>query len=1209
MKKILFLFLLLPALTACEYDDTGLKKRLDDLDDKFTELEARVDALNTDVTTLEQLISGKRFISNVTTNEDGSYTLTLVTPAGESSTITIRNGQNGTTPVIGVKLDSDGKYYWTLNGEFILAGGKKLPVSGENGVTPEFKIDGGVWYVSYDKGATWDECGPATGGDAAGIFKSVSLSEDGKTVFITLNDGKDTVLAFELYMQFGIAFDTTSATLRVGETLSVPFTLTGADEKTLIETLPAEGWKAEVKLAEGGGSGTIDVTAPAGSSTGKVIVLVNDGGDKTLMRTLTFVAGVLNISTSSREATAAGGPVTVDVETDLEYEASIPEAAKSWISLSETRGEIRHETLTFLVSPNTLSEPREAIVELVSGGTVIETVLIYQLPYFDPAAFTVKVTAKESLSKLVILPLYGTVDATIDWGDGQTEQVVETIATKAAMKSHTYAQAGTYYVTVKGSAEKLNANLTTKANQSDILEVLQWGTLNFQSLEKAFAGNTVLTSLPEPAEGAFADVTSAASMFYNCTALTSLPAGLFSGAPELSVIESMFYNCSSLEGVPDGLFAGNTKILDAGSLFSGCKTLKNVPETLFADMPDLEDLGSAFKNCTSLVGVPANLFKNVPKVTGISALFQGCTALRTLPENLFANQTEAASVALMFKGCKSLESIPAGLLDAFSKATNMASLFSGCTSLGNLPQDLFKNMSAVTTANYLYEGCVGMSEFPSLKGCTSLKTVNAMWKDCSTLVNAPSDIFPDSEALKTGTTIAYMFQNCKALKTVPADLFANMEGVTIISQAFENCTSLESLPAGLFDNMTKINNVNKAFNGCINFTGESPYTMVGEEKIHLYDRSPDNGFTAISKNFTDCFKNCEKIADRTLIPIAWGGLNDGTKAKPTFTLSMNAVEGAEYYSIAVNIKGTELKSGRFGLFTKERLDQFLEEMGGSYEKVCNRNCVKFTTAWLNDVNSETGFTSSSSTLEAGTDYVLLVSGTNVHGTTVAMAEARTADFPAGDANYERYIGTWTVTSASSEKSKQPLTFSIEVKPYRVNESYTVSSWGITTWGDDYPFTMNYEADGTVSIPTSNYQGMVGGYYVYLKYRFFNPETGQYLLWSSNDILAAGRYNADGTVAIEGREFTDPNTSKTHTVSGMDYCLYQNGSWYEHADFFKPGFTVSDYTVGPYTMTKTGSSVSAAPAHDLRTNLFLPDATARQAVSPQTGARKTKTIGK
>ena len=177
MKKILLMIVPLMALIGCSYDDTDIQKRLDDLDGQLTELQALVKALNSDVTTLKELVAGKRFISDVQPGEDGGYVITLVTAAGETSTITISDGKDGTSSVIGVKQDSDGVYYWTLNGDFILDNGKKLPVSG---VTPEFKIENSHWWVSYDNGATWTDCGQAQ--TDQNLFKSVATSEDGKLV-------------------------------------------------------------------------------------------------------------------------------------------------------------------------------------------------------------------------------------------------------------------------------------------------------------------------------------------------------------------------------------------------------------------------------------------------------------------------------------------------------------------------------------------------------------------------------------------------------------------------------------------------------------------------------------------------------------------------------------------------------------------------------------------------------------------------------------------------------------------------------------------------------------------------------------------------------------------------------------------------------------------------------------------------------------------
>lgn len=1197
MKRIFLLLSSLLLLDGCSYDDSDLQNRIDDLDEKLEALEARVDDLNSELTSLQELIAGKRFISDVTDNGDGSHTLTLVTATGEISTILITDGEDGYSPQIGIKQDSDGKYYWTLDGEYILGNdNEKLPVAGEDGTTPEFKIEQGYWYVSYDNGTSWKECGKAAADAEPSLFKSVAMSEDGKLVYITLYD--DTVLTFELYAQFGIAFETTTGTLQVGGRISIPFTLTGADEHTQVEAIANNGWKAEVLLDTELLSGTVEVTAPADSSTGKVIVLANDGGDRTLMRTLTFIAGVLNVSTSSVEAAAGGGTVTVDVETDMDYEVVIPEEAGQWLSVAETRGELRKETLTFRVGANTTAAPRQARVELQSNGAVIETILIFQGGDYGAETMVLQVEAKNytgtnaKYSNMVYLPLFGAVNVTVNWGDGSSEQVEKSISTAANMVSHAYEAEGTYFVTVKGTAAQISGRLTPKAVQPAITQLIQWGDLKPTSLQSAFSGNTSLTGVPLPGDGVFAAVTTVEDMFTDCSALTSVPEMLLAQATELTDITSMFEGCSSLENIPENFFEKNTKVTDAASLFMECARFTSVPEGIFASMPLLKDISSMFKGCTALTSVPAGLFGNQPAITTLASLFNGCTALtsvparlfdkqtevttvsscffgcsalKELPEGLFANQTKATNISSLFKGCSSLASVPAGFLDSFTAATNMSNLFSGCSSLGNLPSDLFGKLTAVTQAGYLYEGCTSMTEFPSLKNCTALKTVNALWKDCSTLASAPDDYFPES--VKSGTTVAYMFQNCTALQHVPAGLFRNFESVTIITQMFENCTSLQSIPVELFDNMRKITTATSAFNGCSAFTGESPYTMVNEEKVHLYERSTANGFSAITK-YTDCFEGCSQMADIAEIPQAWGGLSDGTKAKPTLTLALAPQTGAEYYRFDISIRGTEVKQSKYVLGKKETVEERLAEFDGDYEKLCNRYGSSFSSSVIEKINSEAGYSVSSGDLESDADYTLVVMAGNAHGTTIETCEGKTAAVPAGEANYDRYIGTWTVTSASAEKSQAPQSFTIEIKPYRVNESFLVSGWGITTMGnaDTAPFIMDY-ADGAVSISTKEPYSMIGLYYVYLKYRFFDPESNSYMLWTTDSTLATGQYASDGSITIEGGTFTNPSNGKEYTVSGLEYFLYSSGAFYENATLFKPEYTVSDYSIAPYKLTR------------------------------------------
>lgn len=81
-------------------------------------------------------------------NEDGTNVISFVNAYGELSTITLSDGKS---PDISVKQAADGKWYWTLNGEWLLdKDGNTIPVTGERGVTPSMKIENGKWYVSYD---------------------------------------------------------------------------------------------------------------------------------------------------------------------------------------------------------------------------------------------------------------------------------------------------------------------------------------------------------------------------------------------------------------------------------------------------------------------------------------------------------------------------------------------------------------------------------------------------------------------------------------------------------------------------------------------------------------------------------------------------------------------------------------------------------------------------------------------------------------------------------------------------------------------------------------------------------------------------------------------------------------------------------------------------------------------------------------------------
>ena len=197
-KKTIIKWMVLPlafAATACtDYQSSidELSNRVDGIDQRLTKLEG----LNGEIAAIKQIVDAQQqagYITGVTPTADG-YQFTMSNGAvisvrdgkdGQNGT----NGQDGHTPVIGVKQDADGNWYWTVDGEYLLDGaGSKVRANGidgqngtngsngengqngqngQDGVTPQLRINPAtlMWEVSYDNGATWTSLGVKAQGE------------------------------------------------------------------------------------------------------------------------------------------------------------------------------------------------------------------------------------------------------------------------------------------------------------------------------------------------------------------------------------------------------------------------------------------------------------------------------------------------------------------------------------------------------------------------------------------------------------------------------------------------------------------------------------------------------------------------------------------------------------------------------------------------------------------------------------------------------------------------------------------------------------------------------------------------------------------------------------------------------------------------------------------------------------------------------------
>lgn len=207
-KRVLHFLTVLFLLGACSYDDSALREELEAQQKRIAALETLCTAMNKDIKSLQTLL-GQNFISAFEAiTEIGAitgYRFTLT----DGSTIDIKIptdghvGTDGTTPVPGVKKDADGNYCWTLDGEFIVVDGHRLPATGEAGMTPLLGIRDGYWAVSYDGGSSWQVLFPATTTSTQPtVFSGVDASS-GTYVILYLTAGGSLTLPLKASFRIG----------------------------------------------------------------------------------------------------------------------------------------------------------------------------------------------------------------------------------------------------------------------------------------------------------------------------------------------------------------------------------------------------------------------------------------------------------------------------------------------------------------------------------------------------------------------------------------------------------------------------------------------------------------------------------------------------------------------------------------------------------------------------------------------------------------------------------------------------------------------------------------------------------------------------------------------------------------------------------------------------------------------------------------------
>ena len=336
------------------------------------------------------------------------------------------------------------------------------------------------------------------------------------------------------------------------------------------------------------------------------------------------VEGVYNVDMS-------GGEVVVTVTTDIEYKVVIPTDAKSWISVAETRADLRIDKIKFIIAPNETFEELRADVNLVANnGYVLQKISFVQQgntkvfnsdceESYSIGAVGGKINIKVTTNMDYDVVIPNNDKSWISVSDTRAVVREETLTLIVAENKITEERSSVVTLYDKDDNILQKINITQSAKSNTIANNEIWYTttdgkkLFPPTTEPAIFGAFLVSNTYSDGKGVLTfddDITLIGdSAFSDCTTLATIT------IPE-SVTEignSAFNGCSSLTSItiPDSVTSiGDDAFRDCSSL-----TSITIPDGVTA-IPD-----DAFINCSSLTSV------TIPdSVTSIGKYaFSGCT--------------------------------------------------------------------------------------------------------------------------------------------------------------------------------------------------------------------------------------------------------------------------------------------------------------------------------------------------------------------------------------------------------------------------------------------------------------------------------------------------------------------------------------------------------------------------------------------------------
>lgn len=830
-------------------------------------LKRQVNALTEQINSMNQSVAS---LNDIITSIQGGVSITSLTEQKEGDVVTgyvivFSDGHVGVIPVsdiqiptIGVAQDTDGNWYWTWNGDWILFPDGSKVQSGKDGITPRLDSHDGWWWVSYDKGVTWTKLDEAPdAGSASSVFTNVNVS--GTDIVFTLTDGSE--IRVPRSPNIGIAFSVPDSTyINPGETINIDWTLSGELSESIRVTASSDGNYVVKVTATSATAGILSVSCPKAYADGYINVMVTDGKGYTLVKVINFFQREITLpgdngitgagaALLTYSVPCTGGTVTIPWSGNYEVVLNIRNGASSWITGTVTTRATINGDIVLTIAENTGSAIRTGLVDICPANNpsyVIRTVEVVQAS----AYFTIdrpRINAPSS---------GGTY--TVNMTSSRGLLVQPSVSGAAAWFSQNTVQDGTSYtmtltVTANGSGAARTATIALKSDDggTTLGEILiyQLDASHDNSLDmvievSANVANDYQVYLPlygavdcyiDWGDGTF-DIVK--KTIKNADWVSHTYSGLndptlfdvrVSGQVASLRAYTGSYPTESGKAMPSLLSLRSVKqwgslgVTSMSMAFCNAALLSSIPDDTIGAFSNVNGFEAAFYGCSALQSIPANLFKYCSNCTSFHGVFRGCSSISAIPHGLFDNCQKASSFAVVFSNCQAITSIPDGLFDNCTKAENFSSVFYNCNLIESIPVGLFDNCPEVTNFTSAFYSCTSLTSIPGALFSHNTKVTNftRTFANCTSILSIPNGLFDNNPLVESfeGT-----FFHLNLITSIPAGLFANCTKVIRFGPlskynddangVFQGCASLQSIPDELFVNCHNAESFNSAFYGC-----------------------------------------------------------------------------------------------------------------------------------------------------------------------------------------------------------------------------------------------------------------------------------------------------------------------------------------------------------------------------------------------------------